>query len=227
MNGKQLLLLTVQVSIIIQILTGIISWAGLFLNIKKGDRILFDVLAIETIVQLVELIFYIYIALAMGNIKIDNITSRRYFDWAITTPIMLLSTALFMEYDNAKEEDEVITSKEVIIKNKSSLLKIFIYNFLMLVFGYLGETKALPRNPSIFIGFIFFGLSFKEIWENFGYKTVKSRRLFYFLLIIWGFYGIAAMFPLLEKNIMYNGLDIISKNFYGLYIFYEIIKISK
>ena len=58
MNGKKLLLLTVQISRIVQILTGFVSGGGLFINLKKGDRILYDVLAIETIVQIVELIFY-------------------------------------------------------------------------------------------------------------------------------------------------------------------------
>ena len=32
------------------------------------------------------------------------------------------------------------------------------------------------------------------------------------------------MFPMLPKNIMYNFLDIVAKNFYGLYIFYEVYK---
>ena len=35
------------------------------------------------------------------------------------------------------------------------------------------------------------------------------------------------MLPILPKNIMYNVLDIIAKNFYGLYIFYEIIKLKR
>ena len=48
-----------------------------------------------------------------------------------------------------------------------------------------------------------------------------------FLFMIWGTYGIADMIPVIEKNIFYNCLDIISKNFYGLYIFYKILQVKE
>ena len=97
----------------------------------------------------------------------------------------------------------------------------------MLAFGYLGETNIISKQIGIPIGFVFFGLSFYEIWNKFAYKTEKTRNLYYFLIGVWSLYGVAAMLPVLPKNIMYNILDIIAKNFYGLYIFYEIIKLKK
>ena len=109
----------------------------------------------------------------------------------------------------------------------SELMKIGLYNFGMLAFGYLGETNIIPKLVGIPIGFVFFGLSFYEIWNKFAYKTEKTRNLYYFLIGVWALYGVAAMFPVIPKNIMYNILDIIAKNFYGLYIFYEIIKLKK
>ena len=42
------------------------------------------------------------------------------------------------------------------------------------------------------------------------------------LLLIWALYGVAAYFDHIPKNISYNILDVISKNFYGLYIFFKI-----
>ena len=37
-------------------------------------------------------------------------------------------------------------------------------------------------------------------------------------------YGIAAMMPTPYKNISYNMLDIVAKNFYGIYIYYKILQ---
>ena len=226
-GGKDLLLLTVKISLLIQILTGLVSAGGIFIKLDKKDLVLKDVLIIETVVQLIEGLFYIYIAYAMTNIKEDTIASRRYFDWVITTPIMLLSTIMFMEYESSKEINETITTKKIILDNKNELIKIGIYNFAMLAFGYLGETNMLNKQISIPIGFVFFGLSFFEIWNKFAFKTEKTRNLYYFLISIWSLYGVAAVMPVIPKNVMYNCLDIVSKNFYGLYIFYEVIKLKK
>ena len=227
MNSKDLLLLTVHISLIVQLLTGLVSGSGIFIQLKDKDLILHDVLLIETIVQLVEGLFYIHIAYAIKNIKVNSITSRRYFDWVITTPIMLLSTVMFMEYESSKKINETVTTKKVLSDNKKELMKIGLYNFGMLAFGYLGETNIIPKLVGIPIGFVFFGLSFYEIWNKFAYNTEKTRNLYYFLIGVWALYGVAAMFPVIPKNIMYNILDIIAKNFYGLYIFYEIIKLKK
>ena len=40
-------------------------------------------------------------------------TSRRYIDWMITTPTMLISTILFLKYQEKKEEEKL--EKEPII----------------------------------------------------------------------------------------------------------------
>ena len=96
----------------------------------------------------------------------------------------------------------------------------------MLLFGYLGETGVISKNLSIGIGFIFFGLSFKLIYDEYGSKSELGKKLFYFLLIVWSMYGGAATLDVVSKNISYNLLDIVSKNFYGLFIYYKIREIS-
>tara|TARA_B100000780_G_scaffold70458_1_gene47019 strand:- start:2014 stop:2703 length:690 start_codon:yes stop_codon:yes gene_type:complete len=218
---------TIQFSLVIQILTGIISIHGFFLKIPKEDKILKDILALETLVQFIELIFYIWISFAIINI--NNMTSRRYIDWVITTPTMLLSTIMFMKYQEEKElnkkEDKIKTEK-FIKNNKNLIIEMFLYNLGMLVFGYLGEINILPKYISIPIGFIFFYKSFNLIYSNYGNKSIVGKNLFIFLVIIWGLYGVVAILPVTEKNISYNLLDIVAKNFYGLYIYYKISQIS-
>tara|TARA_B110000259_G_scaffold187715_1_gene242968 strand:- start:1853 stop:2542 length:690 start_codon:yes stop_codon:yes gene_type:complete len=218
---------TIQFSLVIQIVTGLISMHGFFLKIPKEDKILKDILALETLVQFIELIFYIWISFAIINI--NNMTSRRYIDWVITTPTMLLSTIMFMKYQEEKElnkkEDKIKTEK-FIKNNKNLIIEMFLYNLGMLVFGYLGEINILPKYISIPIGFIFFYKSFNLIYSNYGNKSIVGKNLFIFLVIIWGLYGVVAILPVTEKNISYNLLDIVAKNFYGLYIYYKISQIS-
>ena len=227
MNSKKLLLLTFYISIIIQIITGIITFKGFFIKLDNNDLILNDVLKIETFVQLIEAFFYIYIIFAINKLKNNSITNRRYIDWSITTPIMLISTILFMEYYTNKIENFTTNTNHILEKNKKDIIEIILYNGGMLLFGYLGETNMIDKSLSILIGFVFFILSFYKIWDLFAYKIKKNRLLYYFLICIWGLYGVAALLPVISKNIMYNILDIISKNFYGLYIYYEILKIKR
>ena len=45
------------------------------------------------------------------------------------------------------------------------------------------------------------------------------------VFICWFMYGISAMFDPIRKNISYNMLDIVAKNFYGLFIYYKILQL--
>ena len=100
---------------------------------------------------------------------------------------------------------------------------------MMLVFGYLGEMNILDKNISVPIGFIFFFLSFYTIYENYviDSNVTINKNLFIFLVIVWGLYGVAAVLPDLEKNISYNFLDIVAKNFYGLFLSYKLYQVRE
>lgn len=224
MDQKNILDKSVKISLAVQILAGIISIIGLFIKVRKEDIILSNILLIETLVQGVEFLFYIYLASNLYSLNNNVIASQRYFDWVITTPIMLYSTVLYMEYENnlVNKKENIVTIESINKKYGEDIIYILLFNFGMLLFGYLGEINLINKNIGIPIGFVFFGLLFNKIWEVFAKTTNISRILFYILIVIWGLYGIAAMFSVLPKNIMYNILDIFSKNFYGLFIFYLI-----
>lgn len=230
---KKLVEKTIWFSLIIQLITSIIPLHAFFIKIPTKDKILTDILGLETIVQIVEMIFYIWIAYSVLNI--NKMTTRRYIDWVITTPMMLLSTIMFMKYkeyneNNENKEDNLdkkpLTTKTFLNDNKKNIYSIFGLNLLMLLFGYLGERNVISKYISIPIGFIFFAKSFEIIYKNYANKTLQGEKLFLFLTIVWALYGVAAMFPVNMKNVSYNILDIISKNFYGLYIYYEIMKLK-
>ena len=225
-NAKLLVYKTIYLSLAIQIITTLISLHGFFIKLNEKDEILKDILAIEAIVQFVEAFFYVWVILALKHM--ENMTRRRYIDWMITTPIMLLSTIIFMEFKYNRENNlEKVTLKDFINKNKTNIIKIAVFNGLMLLFGYLGETEIIPKYIGIPIGFVFFYLSFKIIYYEYAYKTDIGKKLFYFVAGVWSLYGIAAMLHMPYKNISYNMLDVVAKNFYGLYIYYKILQYKK
>lgn len=226
MIGRGLMTLSFYISIVVQLITGIVTLGGIFYKLPKQDRVLRDILGLETLVQLVEAIFYIYIISSLIYMRSNVITKRRYLDWIITTPMMLLSTIIYMEYENNKMTNKITNTKEFINNNKKNITDMFLFNMLMLVSGFLGETGILLKSMSIPIGFVFLFLSFNIMYKNYVGKADINKRIFMLMVLIWSMYGIAAMFPTILKNISYNILDIISKNFYGLYLFAKVRDIS-
>ena len=162
---------TVYLSIFMQILTGILPLPALFLKTNENDMVVKDVLKLETVVQFVEGIFYILVVYLA--ISVSSLATYRYFDWVITTPFMLLSTMIFMEWSNHKNkknkektnDNTVVTFMDTVKKYKKLFITIGLLNFVMLLFGFLGETKQMPNIVAVILGFIPFlaMLNFKNI----------------------------------------------------------------
>ena len=219
MVSAELVKKSVYISLVIQVITGVIQLYPLFMDIPEEYKILKQTLALETVVQFIEAAFYSW--LAYGLYKMKDVTSTRYFDWMITTPIMLLSTSIYLEYLKNKD----LKLMDFLDGNKNLIMKIFIANWLMLLVGFLGETKRISHMVSIPIGFIFFGYSFYKIYENFAVGTVEGMNLFIILTVIWSLYGVVSPLSTNIKNLFYNILDMFSKNFYGLFLFYKIMQV--
>lgn len=216
---------TVYISLLMQLITTLISLDGLNYELVKQDEILHDILILEALVQFVEAGFYIWVILALKDIKL--MTPRRYIDWFITTPTMLVSTVIFMEYLKRKEKGgPTFTLREFLVENKTDVIVIASLNFLMLLFGYLGETGVLNNSSAVAIGSVFFVGSFKYIYDKYAYHTSYGKTLFYVVAGVWALYAVAACLPIIAKNTMYNTLDIFSKNFYGVFIYYYIRQVG-
>jgi len=215
-----------NVSLQVQIIAGILTYLGTNTNVSAKDKVLTELLTLETIVQVIEIVFYIWITRSM--MVSEKVTPRRYIDWAVTTPTMLFTTIVYLDYIHKKEkgEDTTITIKDFYNQNKDEIKQMFLYNWLMLLFGFLGEIGTLPLYISVSIGIIFFMMSFKIV-HKYANKTEKGKNFGTLFTILWGLYGVAAVLPLSEKNISYNILDIFSKNFYGLYLLMEVNKVRQ
>lgn len=218
---------TTDLSIIVQVITGLVSVNGIFLPLPEKHSVLTDVLKLETAVQVVELFFYIFLLRHMSK-NISGMAATRYFDWVITTPTMLLTTIIYFKYEEYMEKkiDKTLKFWEFIEENKQNIRVIFICNFLMLLFGYLGETKVIDNKTSTTIGFAFFAITFYKIYMDYGRHSEVGKKMFVFLLVVWGLYGFAAMASDEIKNNSYNTLDIVAKNFFGLYLFYKVKSVA-
>lgn len=215
-----LLTITSYSSLIIQLITGIIGISGMNYKLDKKDEILKSALKLETLVQLVEFIFYVYLVYSIHNKIIpNNITSIRYFDWMITTPTMLLSTIIYLKYNEEIEKNNTIELFDLLKSEKNNIIKILLANWMMLLFGYLGEINVLDIKYTTPIGFIFFAYLFKLLYSNYAIKSNQGLILYWPMFIIWSLYGIAAVFDFNIKNASYNILDIFAKNFYGIFLY--------
>lgn len=218
---KALLNNSVFASLWVQIITGITGMVVLVYSLPPGKLILQDLLKLEIVVQVVEAIFYFWLATNITGVK--NITPNRYYDWFITTPTMLLTLVVYLIYLNKGEyEDDSLT--DIVRKNKKQLISITLLNAIMLGMGYLSETGLLETKFAVITGFIPFLTYFYIIWENYAKYTTKGRRLFTLFSGIWSLYGVAALLPYTQKNIFYNILDLFSKNFFGIFLTYVVYK---
>ena len=211
---------TTEFSLLIQLITGIFSALGLSIKLDESDQILQQILGLELIVQIIEFGFYIFF---VSNFNLETLAASRYSDWVISTPTMLFSMAAYFFYEEQKEKNIVENNLlEFTLTKQWPLLDIFFFNFCMLVFGYLGETKVIDQYTAFALGTACFAYSFYILYTEFADKSVIGKQLFSILFVIWGLYGVAFLTPVVQKNISYNILDIIAKNFFGLYLYYKI-----
>lgn len=203
------------IQLTISILTLFMSLKVMNIDFKPEDKILKSILMLEAIVQSVEFTFYIWLLSSFPWSY--EVTKIRYFDWLITTPSMLLVVILFLSYIENKDKKE-LKFREIVKENKKSLTTILVSNFLMLLFGFLGETKHLNLGTSFTLGTSAFLVCFYTIYKTFVGTQKVGQYLFYATFILWSLYGVASLAPYVVKNISYNILDLFSKNINGLFI---------
>jgi hypothetical protein len=91
-------------SVIVQVITGIIDIISLFLRVPEQFSFIKKLLRMELSVQIVEGSFYVYWLNDFKNIA--NITPKRYLDWMITTPTMLITLIFYLIFINTPDNDK-------------------------------------------------------------------------------------------------------------------------
>jgi bacteriorhodopsin len=219
---KDIIKLSLYVSLFVQIVTLLFDGYALTQTVSSSVEVIKTLLKIETLVQLIELTFYSWYTFNFHSVA--EATFYRYYDWMFTTPLMLFTTTVFYDYQSkTDEEKKTMSIQQFLQENWKSLLIIGVFNFMMLFYGYLYERNIIDLTTSTVLGFAGFAGSFYVMYDKFASKTPKNIPLYLFMFIVWGLYGIAAMFTPAWKNISYNILDIIAKNFYGVFLGYLVL----
>jgi hypothetical protein len=224
MNSKYYFYVTLVLSVIVQFLCGVIELGSLFIKVESPYIIIRQLLLLDIAVQVIEGLFYIWLLYNFN--EVSNVTPKRYIDWAITTPTMLLTLIIYLIYLKNREENKDTTKLEffkLISENAKHITNVFYLNWLMLIFGYLGEIKILSTLSSVFLGFIPFLIYYYIIYINYATQSKTGWQLFIYFFFFWSLYGIAALLPYYTKNVFYNILDLFSKNFFGLFLSFIII----
>jgi len=176
--------------------------------IRTPNPMIRHILNLETCISFVAGYFYSVFMTQINEKKIDwnNITQTRYIDWSITTPMMLLALCLVLS----------MNSKTII--HLKIICLIIALNYIMLLFGYLGEVKIIARYLATILGFIAFFFMYFIIYTNYVKpKFSKSNYiLFGIYFIVWSLYGIVYLLDEEYKNMITNILDLTAKCIVGL-----------
>ncbi len=193
----------------------------IFIQIMKSNNYkVINLLSLECGVLLIASFFYYKFIKETSIENIENfdynkIINYRYIDWSLTTPILLLTLLLFIQYLNNKTV------------NFWYYLIVFILNYTMLLFGYLGETGKLNKRVGLFFGFIFYILMILFIYIKFiiNNKSDMINKLFIIFVIIWGSYGLIYLLDNEIKNHTYNHQDIVAKGLFSTFIWFYYYKV--
>jgi len=181
--------------------------------LRTNDIKVRHILNLETCISVIAGYFYSTFIIKVNETYNKNqdfdwveLTKTRYVDWAITTPLMLLVLTLFFSHN-------------MNIGVKASVIgPIIIFNYLMLLIGYLGVSNIISKTAGLVGGFFFFSLIFYILYSNYLQpKYILSNYiLFIVYIIIWSLYGFFYMLDEKYKNIGMNILDLLAKCFVGL-----------
>jgi bacteriorhodopsin len=221
-------------SIVVQVVTGVIELLALFVKTPPAMALIRQLLGLEVAVQAVEGAFYVWLYKNIHTVK--NITPKRYADWVLTTPTMLVTLVAYLIYLNSDkgEGNDSLSLIQILRENAAPIAQIVGLNWLMLLFGYLGEVGVVPLVTGVALGFAPFIAYFYIIYERFivnntnnhnnnNNNDTTSLKIYAYFLVFWSLYGIVAMLPYTLKNTIYNVLDLFAKNFFGLFLSYLIV----
>ena len=209
-------------SIIIQLVTGIIEFISIFVDLPSKFAFLKQMMILEVFVQFIEGSFYVYWFNNFTNIL--NVTPSRYFDWVITTPTMLINLIFYLIYlqklnNNTSDQLQFF---DLFDQEFNTIITVLILNWLMLLFGYLGEISVIPVLLGVSLGFIPFLIYYYIIYDKYALLSEEGFKIFIYFFVFWSLYGIAAILPYKIKNTCYNILDLFAKNFFGVFLTYLI-----
>lgn len=223
---------TFVVSLVVQLLVLIFSLVTLFIG--SPPPVLQTILILESVVQGVELLWYLGIAFRFAVLEIDTPVVYRYIDWAVTTPTMLISLFFLLIYFS----DTCTTNKE--LRNYRSfvlyIILIAVFDLCMLACGVIYENNVKRVRERwwggviIALGFAFLVAAFFPHYDALSRNfTVEGIWTIVLTILLWAVYGVVAFVADDPKtrNAFYNILDVFSKNVAGLLVSILALNVGK
>lgn len=184
---------------------------------------------LELATQTIELLAYCFIWHKAIHSIADSSTGReilraRYYDWVVTTFIMMWTTRAIISELNTLDKLEFEDGRSP----WTFVQKVNLPIVLMLLMGYVTETerfhnsrykwvKSWAKWPVLFFGVICLWVAFTHLL----YLTDDHRSRVYVeaTMTLWALYGLCFIAGNdAQKNIGYTLLDVVSKNINGIYI---------
>ena len=176
----------------------------------------------ETCVNVIAGLTYTYIMTLLDGkgLSLNKVTPIRYIDWFLTTPLLIFSFVLYTNHYDNKRRRELDPTHVNTKPDYGALGYIIPLNFLMLIFGYLGETGMIESKKGLIYGFAAYAGLFYAIYEAYikDNKDTSMRGIYGVFTGVWFLYGVAYLLDTKYKNIAYNFLDVISKAGFGILI---------
>jgi bacteriorhodopsin len=176
--------------------------------LRTNDDKIRHIMNIETCISIIAGVFYgKFIKIFEENsVDFKQINEFRYLDWFTTTPLMLLGLGLVLTYN-----------LKIDFKFKSFLIMV-LFNFGMLIMGYLGEIGKINKQFATLGGFVLFAFLYYYIYSKFikNKKNIQNTIIYLIFVIFWAIYGIAYLAEEKLKNLIYNILDVFAKCFVGI-----------
>ena len=142
-----------KISLGVQAITGLLGIYGLTIPLAPKDAILRQVLGLEIIVQIIEFVFYLGF---LSILNLNSLTQERYYDWFLSTPVMLFTISLYFFYVNFIEgqdkDKDTIGLLDFAKNNSKQIFGFIILNFLMLLFGFLAERGVMDKMLAFVLG---------------------------------------------------------------------------
>jgi len=135
---------------------------------------------------------------------------------------------IFYEYEKDRQEGRDTTHSvgDFFRTHRQTLAAVLVANTAMIVLGYAGEVGWLSMGWSVVLGFVAFGVAFSTLWSRLASHSDMGKRLFSVIASVWALYGVAFLFPVAAKNIAYNGLDLVAKNAFGVFLAIKVMQSS-
>ena len=140
----------------------------------------------------------------------------RYIDWILTVPLQIIEFYLILS-----------VAKKIPFE---LFYKLLLASIIMIVAGFLGESKVIDRNQGFIIGTvawlyilyeIFYGeaAKFKEETDD---ESVKFAfdALKWIVTVGWAIYPIGYLLEINKMNLLYNLGDLVNKILFTLIIWY-------